>query len=69
MYALATLSDMPRKPSPQHDKRLPLAAKVQPELLNGLRDLANRDERTLSFMVERAIREYLERHGDKSKKN
>lgn len=60
---LVTLSGMPRKPMPPTEKRVPLGARILPHLIDALHELAAADERTLSQMVERAIREYVERHG------
>lgn len=58
------------KPSttrPWHGKgRIPLNARVNQSLLDEMKALARADRRTLSYMVERAIREYVERHGKPS---
>jgi len=58
-----TLPVMPRKSLPESEKKVALGARVDPSLFVALAELASADERTLSFMVERAVREYVERHG------
>ena len=66
LSALVTLPAMPRKPLPQTEKRVPLGARILPSLLTALRELADEDRRTLSFMVEDSIREYVERRAKRS---
>jgi hypothetical protein len=57
-----TFPDMPRKRLTPTEKRAPLGARILPSLIKALQDMADDDDRTLSHMVERAIREYVERH-------
>lgn len=59
MLTVDTLSCMPRKPLTESEKKVGLAARIHPSLLKQLGELARADERTLSFMVDRAIRFYL----------
>jgi predicted HicB family RNase H-like nuclease len=61
---VATLSRMPRKPLDPSEKKVGLAARVDPQLLVALQRMATADDRTLSYMVEKAIRDFVERHGD-----
>lgn len=65
LATLPTLSDMPRKPTPEADKKVPIGARVDPHALSALAELARADDRTLSYMIEKAIREYVERHAAK----
>lgn len=65
MLAPVTLPPMSRKPLPESEKRIQVAARVLPSVVSALQALADADRRTLSFMVEEAIREYVERHGKK----
>lgn len=60
-----TLSSMSRKPLPSSEKKVGLAARVDPALLAGIQALAEADDRTLSYMVEKAIREFVEKHRGK----
>jgi hypothetical protein len=62
MLTAVTLPDMPRKPAVENEKKLPVAARLAPSVLEAMQILADADERTLSFMIERAVREYVERH-------
>lgn len=50
---------MPRKPAPESAKKVGLAARVDPALIAALQELADADDRTLSYMVEKAIREFV----------
>ena len=59
------LLGMPRKPLPLSEKRAHLGARVLPSLIDALKELGEADRRTLSFMVEAAIAEYVERHAPK----
>lgn len=63
-----TLSDMPRKPLPESEKRVPASTRLPPKLFNALMDLAVADDRKLAYMLEKAVREYVERHGAKARK-
>ena len=61
-------SGRPFKPPtrPWHGKGLiPLNSRVHPILLAKLKAIARADDRTLSYMVERAVREFVERHHGK----
>lgn len=62
------LPAMPRKPLPPSDKKVGIAARIDPTLLSELQDAARADERTISFLVEKAIRQYLEGLRGKPKK-
>jgi predicted transcriptional regulator len=53
---------MPRKPYPNSEKKQPIGARLRPDMLERLQALADADRRTLSFMVEEAVREYLAKH-------
>jgi predicted transcriptional regulator len=44
-----------------------VVACIKPSLKSALQELAVADERTLSQMVERAIREYVDRHAPKAR--
>ena len=63
-----TLPVMPRKPVPASEKKVGIAARVDPALLAELEDIARADERTVSFMVEKAIRMLVESMRAKPKK-
>lgn len=66
MIAFATtLADMPRKPLPVSEKKVQIGARVDPKLFAAMSDLADADDRTLSYMVERAVQEYVARHAPK----
>jgi hypothetical protein len=57
-----TLSWMPRKKIPQSEKKVAVGARVDPELRDWLEDVAASDDRTVSYMVEKALllmREHL----------
>lgn len=60
MFTSAMLPTMPRKPLAESQKKAGLAARVDPTLIAALQVLADEDDRTLSYMVEKAIREYVE---------
>lgn len=59
----ATIPDMPRKRLPVSEKKLPVAARVHPVIFHALMDMAVADDRKLAYMVEKALREFVERHG------
>lgn len=61
VVSVATLSWMPRKSLPQSEKKAPIAARIDPKLLDRLVAAARDDDRTLSYMVEKIVREYFER--------
>ena len=63
--SVVTFPCMPRKSLPPSEKRAPLGARVYPDLIESLQAIARADDRTLSYMVERAIREFVERHHGK----
>jgi hypothetical protein len=63
-----TLPVMPRKQLPESEKRVGVAARIYPSLIEALQELGREDDRTFSYMVERAIREYVERHGKRRPK-
>lgn len=65
LSAIATLPDMPRKTLPVSEKKLPVAARVHPSILQSLLDMAAADDRKLAYMVEKALREFVERHAPK----
>lgn len=56
-----TLPDMPRKPLPESEKKVPVAARVDPAVFNVFVELARDDDRTISYMVEKAMREFADR--------
>ena len=58
-----TLSGMARKALPESEKKGYAAARVSNQLLAALSEMARADQRTLSFMIEKALREFVERHG------
>jgi hypothetical protein len=58
-----TFPGMPRKSLPPNEKRAPVGARVLPSLIAAVQELADADQRTFSFMVEKALRELVERHG------
>jgi hypothetical protein len=62
-----TLSWMPRKKIPQSEKKVAIAARVDPELRDWTESVAADDERTVSFMVEKALR-LLREHMSKEPK-
>lgn len=62
MLTANTLLDMPRKPMPKADKKIHVAARVEPKIVDALLSLAGADDRTLSYMIEKAMREYVERN-------
>lgn len=68
MITLVTLPCMPRKPLSESEKRRGLGARILPSLIDRLQEMADADRRTLSFMVEDAIREYIERRDGKPPK-
>ncbi len=67
LLATYTLSPMPRKPLAESEKRRGIAARMLPSIIDKLQELADADRRTLSFMLEEAAREYIERHAAKLK--
>jgi uncharacterized protein (DUF1778 family) len=46
---------MPRKKIPQSEKKVAVGARVDPELRDWVEDAAASDERTVSYMVEKAL--------------
>lgn len=48
------------------EKKTGVAAKVAPDLLKSLKAMADVDRRTLSFTIEEAIREYVDKHAPKA---
>lgn len=65
MLTAVTLPAMARKLLPSSEKKSPVAGRVDPSLLAQFEALAAADRRTVSFMIEEAIREYVERHHGK----
>lgn len=51
-----------KKPREETAPKVVLTARVDQNVLERLRALALADDRTLSYMAERAIKEYVERH-------
>lgn len=64
-----TVLGMPRKPLPEVEKKVGLAARVYPSLLKELEEMGEADDRTISYMVDKAIRYYLEHHRAKPVKH
>lgn len=62
LQSAITLPAMPRKPLPPSEKKAALGARVDPALLAALQAMADEDDRTVSYMVEKAVREFIERH-------
>jgi hypothetical protein len=62
----ATLSGMPRKRLPESEKKVPIAGRVPPSIFNAIADMAAADDRKLAYMVEKALREFVERHAPKA---
>lgn len=60
MSTLNTLSWMPRKPMPESEKKVTVGGRIDPKLFQELTALADADRRTVSFMVEEAVRYFLE---------
>jgi hypothetical protein len=59
MFAPAcTFPAMSRKPMPPAEKKVPLAARVDPALMRYVEQMAESEDRTLSYIVERIIREH-----------
>lgn len=56
---------MPRKKLPEPEKRVGIAGRMLPNLVDALKAIGDADRRTFSFMLEEAVREYVERHGAK----
>jgi predicted transcriptional regulator len=44
-----------------------ISARVNAKAADDLEDLGKADDRTMSYMVDRAIREYVDKHGKKPK--
>jgi hypothetical protein len=56
-----TFTGMPRKPVPDADKKVAIGGRVAPSLLAAMQSLAEQDERTVSFLLEKAVTEYVQR--------
>lgn len=66
LCAPVIFSAMPRK-TVESEKKIPVTARIDPKLVESLSTVAREDRRTLSFMVEDAIRFFLD-HRTKPKK-
>lgn len=70
MQAVDNVFGMTRTPDEKPaDKKRYLAARVAGSLVDALQKLADADKRSLSFMAEEAIREYVHRHHPKKPDN
>jgi predicted transcriptional regulator len=59
-----TIPDMGKE---SDDKKQYLAARVAGSLVRALKAMGDASDRSLSYMTEQAIREYVERHSEKTK--
>lgn len=57
----ATLGDMPRKQMPRDEKKVNVAARVTPSVLETLNKAAQAREWTLSYFVSKVLTEWAER--------
>ncbi len=67
MSAIATadtLSWMPRKQLPIAEKKVQLAARIDPDLYEFIAELAREDDRTVSYITEKLLRESQARRLD-----
>ena len=60
-----TLSSMARKPVPEADKKMAAGVRLTPDVLATLKAFAEEDERTLSYLIEKAVKEYVQRRQGK----
>lgn len=58
---------MARKAEQDKAKKVGISARVDPQLAERFEALAAADERTVSYLVEKAMLEYLQRHDDAAK--
>jgi hypothetical protein len=56
-----TVSDMPRN-IPESEKKVTVSARILPAVLTALERIAQDDDRKLAYVIEKAIREYVEKH-------
>lgn len=62
MDTTTTLAVMPQTPRHASEKRSPVTARVLDRVIDALQAMADADDRTLSYMIEKALREFVERH-------
>jgi predicted transcriptional regulator len=53
---------MAKKKTAEVLKKVHVGARVSPDILAAMQVMADADDRTLSYMVEKAIREFVDRH-------
>lgn len=58
--AIANLPYMARRKLDEHAKRVPIAGRILPHLLRGLQDRAEAEDRTLSYMLEKAVAAFID---------
>lgn len=64
-----TIPDMPKRNMPESEKKVAAGARFKPAVLAALQALADADQRTLSFMIEKAVNEYVEKNASPSKRD
>jgi hypothetical protein len=62
MTTFDTLSWMPRRKLPTEEKRRGISARILPSLIDRLEQIADEHEWSLSFMIEKAIKAYVDQH-------
>jgi len=56
---------MPRTSDPDRPKKVNISARIDPHLLERIEAMADADERSVSYFVEKALREWLDLHAPK----
>ena len=63
-----TLPAMPRKPVPPSEKKIAAGTRLDPQLFAELDALAKTEDRTMSYLIEKAVRQFLEGLRGKARK-
>lgn len=59
MFAIATLPSMPRKPLDESQKKKPVASRVDPAIFDTIEEMALKDDRTTSYVIEKLLAKAL----------
>lgn len=61
MSATATLPAMPRKPLAESEKKITIGSRVDPATFEAIERLAREDDRTISYVIEKLLKDALAR--------